>query len=60
MTDDLRKLLENPALRLAEEIAAARLERAGVKLGEDWGMPTPKANPQEGFTPGLIRKLAGG
>lgn len=60
MTDDIKKLLKNPALRLAEEIAAERLKRAGVKLGPDWGLPTPKSNPDEGFSPELIRKLGGG
>jgi hypothetical protein len=51
MTDDTQKLLENPALRLLEAIAAARFERAGVKLGEDWGLPTPRSNPEEKFSP---------
>jgi hypothetical protein len=60
MTDDIKELLKNPALRLAEEIAAARLKRAGVKLGEDWGLPTPKSKPDEGFSPDLLRKLGGG
>ena len=60
MTDDIKELLKNPALKLAEEIAAARLERAKVKLGADWGLPTPKSNPEAGFSPDLIRKLGGG
>jgi hypothetical protein len=60
MTDDIKKLLRNPALRLSAEIAAARLERAGVKLGQDLGLSTPKSNPDEGFSPALIRQLAGG
>jgi hypothetical protein len=60
MTDDIQKLLRNPALRLAEEIAAARLKRAKVKLGPDWGLPTPQSRPDEGFSPELLRKVAGG
>jgi len=60
MANDIRELLKNPALRLAEEIAAARLERAGIKLGKDLGLPTPRANPHEGFSAGLIWRLAGG
>lgn len=59
MTDDIKELLKNPARRLSEEIAAARLERAKVKLGPDWNLPTPKSHPQEGFSPELIRKLGG-
>ena len=60
MTDDIKELLKNPALRLAEEIAAARLERAGVKLGEGWGFPAPKSNPDGRYSPEFLRKLAGG
>ena len=32
---DVKKLLENPALELFEELTAARLKHAGVTLGED-------------------------
>ena len=60
MTDDFEKLLENNALPLAEEIAAARAKRAGVTLGDDWGIRNPKSDPKRGFSPELIRKLAGG
>jgi hypothetical protein len=59
MTDDIKELLKNPALRLAEEIAAARLKRARVVLGEDWGLPTPKSRPEAGYTPEFLRKLGG-
>jgi hypothetical protein len=59
MTDDIRKLLENPALSLLEAIAAARLKRAGVTLSEDWGLPAPRANPDGRFSPELIRRLGG-
>jgi hypothetical protein len=60
MTDEIRELLKNRALRLTEAIAAARLKRAGIRLGEDWGLPTPRANPEGRFSPELIRRLAGG
>ena len=60
MTDDIKKLLENPALNLLEAIAAAQLEQAGVKLGDDWGLPTPRSNPEERYSPELLRRLAGG
>jgi hypothetical protein len=59
MTDDIKKLLDNPARRLAEEIAAARLRRAKIKLGADWGLPTPQSRPESGFSPEVLRKLAG-
>ena len=36
------------------------LKHAGVTLGEDLGLPTPKSDPNRGFSPELIRKLAGG
>jgi hypothetical protein len=57
---DVKKLLENPALDLFEELTAARLKHAGVTLGEDLGLPTPKSDPKRGFSPELIRKLIGG
>jgi hypothetical protein len=60
MTDDIWKLLENPALRLSEELVAARMKLAGVKLADDWGVKTPKSHPESGFSPELIRRLAGG
>jgi hypothetical protein len=62
MTDEIKERLKNPALKLAEEIAAARLKRAGVKLGDDWGLRPQKPNSEgeEAFSPGLIRKIAGG
>jgi hypothetical protein len=60
MTDQIKERLKNPALRLAEEIAAARLKRAGVKLGDDWGLRPVKAHAEEAFPPELIRKIAGG
>jgi hypothetical protein len=57
---DVKKLLENPALKFFAELTAARLKRAGVTLSEDLGLPTPKSDPNRGFSPELIRKLAGG
>jgi hypothetical protein len=60
MPIDIKKLLENRALNFSEELTAARLKRAGVTLGEDLGLPTPKSHPNRGFSPELIRKLAGG
>jgi hypothetical protein len=59
MTDQIKERLKNPALKLAQEIAAARLKRAGVTLGDDWGL-RPVASPEERFPPDLIRKIAGG
>jgi hypothetical protein len=60
MTKDIDKLLENPGLKLAEELAAARAKRARVTLGDDWGLRNPKSDPNSGFSPELIRKLAEG
>jgi hypothetical protein len=60
MTDQIKERLKNPALKLAEEIAAARLKRAGVKLGDDWGLRPAKPSTEGAFPPGLIRKIAGG
>jgi hypothetical protein len=58
MTDELIKLLENPALRLMESIVAARMQLMGIEWGDDWGIPPPKIHPE--FDPELIRRLAGG
>ena len=60
MTDDLEKSEDNPALKLAEEIVAARLERAGVRLGEDWGLQPSKPEAEWTHPPELIRKIASG
>lgn len=60
MTDQIKERLKNPALKLAEEIAAARLKRAGVKLGEDWGLRPERPQAEEEFPAELIRKIAGG
>jgi hypothetical protein len=63
MTDQIKERLKNPALKLAEEIAAARLKRAGVTLGGDWGLPPAKPASESGdsaFSPELIRRIAGG
>jgi hypothetical protein len=60
MTDQIKERLKNPALKLAEEIASARLKRAGVQLGDDWGLRPPKPPTEEAFPPELIRKIAGG
>ena len=59
MTDQIKKLLKNPALKLGEAIAAERLKRAGVKLGDDLGLRP--VNPHaERYPAELIRKIAGG
>jgi hypothetical protein len=55
-----KTLLQNPSLRLAEQVAEARLKRAGVTLGEDLGLPKPKGNRKDGLPPALIKRLAGG
>jgi hypothetical protein len=60
MNDEIQKLLENPALEFMEELIAARMKLAGVKLAADWGVKTPKSHPEVGFSPELIRRLAGG
>jgi hypothetical protein len=60
MSDQFKERLKNPALRLAEEIAEARLKRAGVKLGDDWGLRSEKSAAEGAFPPELIRKIAGG
>jgi len=62
MTYQIKERLKNPALKLAEEIAAARLRRAGVTLGGDWGLrpAKPSSEADEAFSPELIQKIAGG
>jgi hypothetical protein len=62
MTYQIKERLKNPALKLAEEIAAARLRRAGVTLGDDWGLrpAKPSSEAAETFSPELIQKIAGG
>ena len=59
MTNQIKELLKNPALKLGEAIAAERLKLAGVTLGDDLGLRPAKSHPEE-FPPELIRKLAGG
>jgi hypothetical protein len=62
MTDKIRERLKNPALRLARQIASARLKRAGVTLGEDWSRHPAQqpAATEEAFSPELIRRLTEG
>ncbi|MEJ1961869.1 MAG: hypothetical protein WDO56_10145 [Gammaproteobacteria bacterium] len=60
MTTDSKKLLANHAPRLTEQVAAARLKHAGVVLGKDLGLKTPKSGKNDLFSPGLIKRLAGG
>ena len=60
MNDELEKLLENPALELMEELIAARLKRAGVRLADEWGGQGPTSHPERGFSPELIRRASGG
>jgi hypothetical protein len=62
MTDHIKERLKNPTLRLAREVAAARLKRAGVKLSKDWSRHPVKqsAATEQTFPPELIRRLAGG
>ena len=59
MTDQIKERLKNPALKLCEAIAAERLKRAGVTLGDDLGL-RPATPHTEEFPPELIRKIAGG
>ena len=42
MTTDSRKLLGNHGVELAGQVATERLLRAGVTLGKDLGLPTPR------------------
>lgn len=61
MTAQIKERLKNPALTLAQQIAEARLKRAGVTLGGDWGLRKPASETaDETFSPELIRKIAGG
>jgi hypothetical protein len=60
MLINIKKLLENHSLSFCEELTAARLKLAGMTLGKDLGLPTPKSDPNRGFSPELMRKLAGG
>ena len=59
MTTNSRKLLQNHGLELAEEVAAVRLRRAGVKLGQDLGLPQPKPASKNRFPAKLVKRLAG-
>lgn len=59
MTTNSRKLLQTQGLELAEEVAAVRLRRAGVKLGQDLGLPQPKPARRNRFPAKLVRRLAG-
>lgn len=60
MTISSKKLLRNHGLKLAEQVAEARLKRAGVTLGKDLGLPKPKRSRKDGLPSALIRRLAGG
>jgi hypothetical protein len=60
MTTDSRKLLGNHGVRLAEQVATERLRRAGVTLGKDLGLPTPRSAKKDRFSRTLIKRLAGG
>ena len=55
-----QKSLKNPSLKLAEEVAAARLRRAGVILGADLCLPRPPKPLKDGFRASLVKRLAGG
>jgi hypothetical protein len=43
---------------LAQQVAAARLKRAGVTLGKDFKLPAP--TPSRTIPAGLVKRLAGG
>ena len=60
MTDDTQKMLANRALKLSEDIAAARLKQAGVTLDKDLGLKNPRQDANSGFTPTQLKRLAGG
>lgn len=63
MADDSKERVKNPTLRLAREVAAARLKRAQVTLSKEWSRhpaSQPPAATEETFPPELIRRLAGG
>lgn len=47
-------------VKLAEQVANERLRRAGVTLGKDLDLPTPRAAKKDRFSPSLIKRLAGG
>ena len=49
MTTDTRKLLGNHGVKLAEQVASERLRRAGVTLGKDLDLPTPRAAKKMAF-----------
>ena len=60
MTTNSRKLLGNHGVKLAEQVASERLRRAGVTLGKDLDLPTPRATKKYRFSQTLIKRLAGG
>ena len=60
MITDTEKLLANHGVKLAGQVATERLRRAGVKLGKDLGLPTPRSAKKDRFSRSLIKRLAGG
>jgi hypothetical protein len=50
----------NPSLKLAEQVAAARLRHAGITLGADLNLPRPSKPLKRGFRASLVKRLAGG
>ena len=55
-----KKLFENHAVKLSEEIAAERLKRADVVLAPGLGIAIPRSHRRNGFSRSLIKRLAGG
>ena len=61
MADHGKDRQKNPTLRLAREVAAARLKRAHVTVSKDWSRNSaPQHAVTETFPPELLRRLAGG
>lgn len=64
MIKNTKKLLENHAIPLSEAVTTARLERAGVTLGDDLGLRKVNSLKEvcrkHGFSVTHIKKLAGG
>jgi hypothetical protein len=60
MSTRLDKRFENQAVKLSEAVAAERLKRAGVTLGPNLGITSPKQRKNSGFSRSLVKRLAGG
>jgi hypothetical protein len=60
MNAEVKKILGNPALELTGRITVERLKHAGVTVGKDLKLATPKSGKKGRFSSNLIKRLARG